>query len=94
MIEIGTYEEGGIKVTMLSKGENGLTHAYTQAVKRLMHGIRENPDLAIAELKAAHPERVQGVIDRLEKNYTLEGIAMFEASFRKGFKSISIWQVG
>ncbi|MCK5610689.1 hypothetical protein KAR91_52940 [Candidatus Pacearchaeota archaeon] len=89
MIEIGTYEEGGIKVTMVS---SDVTHAYVQAVKRLMHGIRAGADEALAELKSTHPDRVQGVIDRLEANYTLEGITMFEASFRKGFKSLSLWQ--
>ncbi|MCK5603690.1 hypothetical protein KAR91_17520 [Candidatus Pacearchaeota archaeon] len=91
MIEIGTYEEGGIKVTMVT---NDLTYLYIEAVKRLMRGVREDPDGAIAELKATYPDRVQAIIDRLEQNPTPEGIDMFEASFRKGMKTISRWETG
>ena len=94
MYEIGSYIDEGVKVTMLADAEYSLTHLYEQAVKRLMRGIREDPSYAIQELKEQHPDKVKGVITRLEANYTPEGIEMFEASFRKGFKSISIWQNG
>ncbi len=92
--EIGSYEDGGVKVTMTTQNEDiALPHLYEQATKRLMYGIRSNPDKAIAKLKAANPKKVQAVIDALITNYTPEGIKAFETSFRKGFKKISVWRV-
>ena len=89
--EIGSYQEGGIKVTMVAKEEGALTHLYTQAVSRLMFGIRKDPDGSIKQLKAYKPEKVQAVIDALMVDYTPEGIKTFETSLRKGFKALGIW---
>ena len=92
--EIGSYQEGGVKVTMVADGEYSLTHLYTQAVKRLMRGIRDAPEAAIAGLKTEQPERVKEISDALIANYTPEGIKQFETSFRKGFKYYSFWRNG
>lgn len=92
MHEIGSYQEGGVKVVMVADGEYSLTHLYTQAVNRLMVGIAPNGDEALRELKAAYPKRVQEVIDELVKNYTSEGIAAFETAMRKGMKKIGMWE--
>ena len=89
--EIGSYQDEGIKVTIVADDEHALTHLYTQTVNRLMAGIRSNPDEAIKQLKAYKPEKVQAVIDDLMKNYTPEGIKTFETSLRKGFKAIGFW---
>ncbi|MCK5605066.1 hypothetical protein KAR91_24465 [Candidatus Pacearchaeota archaeon] len=89
--KIGSYQDKGVKVTMVADSEYSLTHLYTQAVNRLMRGIAPNGDEAIRQLKAAHPELVQQKIDALMKNYTPEGIAAFETSLRKGFKYIGMW---
>jgi len=79
---------------MVADGEYSLTHLYTQAVNRLMFGIREDPDAAIAGLKAAQPERVKEISAALIANYTPEGIAQFETALRKGFKYYSFWRNG
>jgi len=92
--EIGSYQDKGVKVTMVAKEEGALTHLYTQAVNRLMHGIRDSPDQAIAGLKAAQPKRIKEISDALIANYTPEGIAQFETSMRKGFKYYSFWRNG
>lgn len=93
--EIGIYQEGGIKVTMTTTSEARydlhLKELYEQAVKRLMAGIRGNPDEAIKQLRAAHPKRVKEVTDALMENYTAKGIEAFETSFRKGFKKVGAW---
>ena len=94
--EIGSYQEGGTKVTMITTNEARhdlyLKDLYEQTVKRLMAGIRENPDEAIKQLRAAHPKRVKEVTDALMENYTAEGIKAFETSFRRGFKKILVWR--
>jgi hypothetical protein len=88
MIEIGTYNDGGIKVTMVSRDPS---KAYAQAVERLMCGIRPDADAAVAELKEKYPDLVQLRVDELIANFTLEGIEKFESSMRKGFKYINRW---
>ena len=95
--EIGSYQEGRIKVTMIITNEARyddlcLKKLYEQAVKRLMVGIRADPDSYIAELKDTYPKRVQEVKDALMGNYTPEGIAAFETSMRRGFKRIGKWE--
>ena len=93
--EIGSYSEGGIKVTMTTTNEARydlyLKELYNQAVSRLMAGIKPKADEAIKELRAAHPKRVKEVTDALMENYTAEGIKDFETSFRRGFKKIGVW---
>ena len=92
MYEIGSYQDKGVKVTMVMKDDRYLTYLYIQATKRLMKGIATDPDLYLAELKSAYPKRVQEVIDNLMANYTAEGIENFETSFRRGFKRIGRWE--
>ena len=93
--EIGSYSEGGIKVTMTTSSEARydlyLKELYEQAVSRLMAGIDPKADEAIKALRAAYPQRVKEVTDALMTNYTAEGIKDFETSFRKGFKKIGVW---
>ncbi len=89
--EIGSYQDKGVKVTMVSSDPS---IAYALAVERLMRGIREDPDAAIAGLKEAQPERVKEIEDALIANYTTEGIAEFESCMRKGFKYYSFWRNG
>ena len=93
--DIGTYQDGGIKVTMTTTNEARydlyLKELYNQAVSRLMAGIEPKADEAIKQLRSAHPERVKEVTDALMENYTAEGIKDFETSFRKGFKKIRVW---
>lgn len=96
--EIGSYQEEEIKVTMTTTSEARyddlcLKKLYEQAVKRLMTGIRGNPDEAIKQLRATNPKRVKEVTDALMENYTAEGINAFETSFRKGFKKIGVWNI-
>ena len=91
MHEIGSYQDKGVKVTMVADDVYALTHLYTQTVNRLMRGIAPNSDGAIASLKEAYPELVQQRIDDLMANYTPEGIAAFETAMRKGFKYIGLW---
>lgn len=86
--EIGSYQDKGVKVTMISSDPS---RAYAQAVERLMCGIRPDADEALAELKEKYPDIVQLRVDELMANFTLEGIEAFETSMRKGFKCISRW---
>ncbi|MCK5606265.1 hypothetical protein KAR91_30475 [Candidatus Pacearchaeota archaeon] len=86
--EIGSYNDGGIKVTMVSRDPS---KAYAQAVERLMCGIRPDADGALAELKEKHPDIVQLRVDELMSDFTLEGIEKFETALRKGFKYINRW---
>ena len=90
--ELSSYQdENDVKVTIVANGEYSLTHLYTQAVNRLMAGIRSDPDGAIKQLKAYKVKKVQAIIDALMVNYTPEGIKAFETSMRKGFKKIGVW---
>ena len=96
MHEIGSYQDKGVKVTMVTESqkryEDHLKYLYSQATTRLMIGIRDNPDNAITLLRGAYPKRVKEVTDALMENYTAEGIKVFEDSLRKGFKRIKIWK--
>ncbi len=92
MYEIGSYQDKGVKVTMTTtSNEIYLPHLYEQATKRLMYGIRSDPDRAIQTLKEKHPGRLRATVDKLMNNYTVRGIKVFEASMRRGFNEIGMW---
>ena len=65
-----------------------LTALLVKTHQRLSKGMQPG---AYAELKTQEPEKLANVERELEKNFTEEGIMIYQRKMIKGFKLIKYW---
>lgn len=67
---------------------NELSKYFCKTAQTLSEGMKEG---AYGKLKEAYPEYFKEINDKLDNNFTKEGIDEYRETYIRGFKKVGVW---
>jgi hypothetical protein len=68
---------------------NGLSRHFKKTCEILSKGMKPG---AYNKLKEAYPEYFKTINDKLDNNFTIEGIDEYRETYIRGFKKVGMWR--